>query len=64
MCNAHVLLDCALTIIEPTADYGFHEIEKFASSVFFSFFLLVMGSTTMAPPKVISSSTLIGPFKI
>ena len=68
MCNAHVLLDCALTIIEPTADYGFHEIEKFAlkfaSSVFFSFFLLVMGSTTMATPKVISSSTLIGPFKI
>ena len=29
MCNAHALLDCTLTIIEPTVDYGFHEIYAF-----------------------------------
>ena len=29
MCNARALLDCALTIIEPTVDYGFHEICEF-----------------------------------
>ena len=29
MCNARALLDCTLTIIEPTADYGFHEICEF-----------------------------------
>ena len=26
ICNARALLDCTLTIIEPTVDYGFHEI--------------------------------------
>ena len=25
MCNARALLDCTLTIIEPTVDYGFNE---------------------------------------
>ena len=29
MCNARALLDCTLTIIEPTVDYGFHEICEF-----------------------------------
>ena len=29
MCSARALLDCALTIIEPTVDYGFHEICEF-----------------------------------
>ena len=30
MCNVHALLDCMLTIIiEPTVDYGFHEICQF-----------------------------------
>ena len=29
MCNAHALLDCTLAIIEPTEDYGFHEIWEF-----------------------------------
>ena len=29
MCNACALLDCTLTIIEPTIDYGFHEICEF-----------------------------------
>jgi len=26
LCIAHALLDCKLTIVEPTIDYGFHEI--------------------------------------
>ena len=29
MCNARALLDYTLTIIEPTVDYGFHEICEF-----------------------------------
>ena len=29
MCNACALLDCRLTIIELTVDYGFHEICEF-----------------------------------
>ena len=29
MCNARAQLDCTLTIIEPTVDYGFHEICEF-----------------------------------
>ena len=29
MCNARALLDCTLTIIELTVDYGFHEICEF-----------------------------------
>ena len=33
MCNAHVLLDCTLTIIEPTVDYGFHEIREFLTLI-------------------------------
>ena len=31
MCNARALLDCTLIIIEPTVDYGFHEIREFRS---------------------------------
>ena len=29
MCNVRALLDCTLTIIEPTVDHGFHEICEF-----------------------------------
>ena len=29
MSNARALLDCALTIIEPTVHYGFHEVCEF-----------------------------------
>ena len=29
MCNARALLDCTVTIIEPTVDYDFHEIYEF-----------------------------------
>ena len=29
MCNARALLNCTLTIIEPTVNYGFHEIREF-----------------------------------
>ena len=29
MSNANALLDCTLIIIEPTVDYGFHEIREF-----------------------------------
>ena len=29
MCNARALLDCTLTVIEPTVDYGFHKICEF-----------------------------------
>ena len=29
MCNARALLDCTLAIIEPTVDYGFHEVSEF-----------------------------------
>ena len=29
MCNARDLLDCTLTFIEATVDYGFHEICEF-----------------------------------
>ena len=29
MCDVRALLDCTLTIIEPTVDYGFHEILEF-----------------------------------
>ena len=29
MCNVRALLDCTLTIIEPTVDYDFHEICEF-----------------------------------
>ena len=29
MCNARALLDCTLTITEPTVDYGFHVICEF-----------------------------------
>ena len=29
MCNARALLDCTLTNVESTVDYGFHEIPKF-----------------------------------
>ena len=30
MCNALASLDCTLTIIEPTVDYGFHEFRNFS----------------------------------
>ena len=30
MRNACALLDCTLTIIEPTVDYGFHEFQNFS----------------------------------
>ena len=29
MCNARALSDCTLIILEPTVDYGFHEIRDF-----------------------------------
>ena len=29
MCNERALLDCTLTILEPTVDYGFLEISEF-----------------------------------
>ena len=29
VCNARALLDCTLTVIEPTVDYGFQEIREF-----------------------------------
>ena len=29
MCNARTLLDCTLTTVEPTIDYGFQEIQQF-----------------------------------
>ena len=29
VCNARALLDCTLTIIEPTVDYGFYKIREF-----------------------------------
>ena len=33
MCNARALLDCMLTIIETTEDYGFHEISDFDRAI-------------------------------
>ena len=36
MCNARALLDCTLTIIEPTVDYGFHEIREFRNFLLWS----------------------------
>ena len=46
MFNARALLDCTLTIIEPTVDYGFHEICEFRNFTVIKSSVSTLGDNT------------------